>query len=133
MTFPQSLLVFAFLFSSAISILHRLGKPPLYITIGNCITRCMSQLEIISEELDTSTILYQISCLLGDIDLVVERLDDRYHHSDVSKIKDLADELLNFVDLLLDEPNDSSSLELLDLLPSQDHHREGEDDPPSSL
>jgi len=51
-------------------------------------------------------LLYTISCLLADIDLVVERLDVNFHHSDVGKVSDMVDDLVAARDLLLDVDQD---------------------------
>jgi len=51
-------------------------------------------------------LLYTISCLLADIDLVVERLDDNYSPSDLSKLVDMVDDLVEAKDLLLDVVQD---------------------------
>lgn len=63
----------------------------------------------------TSDLLYTISCLLADIDLVVERLDDNFHHTDLSKLVDMVDDLVVAKDLLLDaDPDSPPDLDFLD-------------------
>jgi len=54
------------------------------------------------------TLLSTISCLLADIDEIVDQLENRFHHSDVSKMVDMVDELIDAVDLVV---------ESLDVLP----------------
>lgn len=57
--------------------------------------------------------LYSISCLLADIDDVAEQLESRFHFADVSKLKDMLDELTALVDRLA-VPSDDDTPDLLD-------------------
>jgi len=87
----------------------------------------MNCLDTIAEDFSTSAIIYNISCLLSDIDLVIERLDAHFLPSDVSKVKDLVDDLLSLVDLLNEEFEDS-----VDEVPPLEefvHHHQPDDHP----
>lgn len=61
-------------------------------------------------------LLYTISCLLADIDIVVERLDTAYVSRDVGVLSDMVDDLVDARDLLLDVvPDGHEALGFLDL------------------
>lgn len=73
-----------------------------------------SQSSSSSSHATKADILYSISCLLADIDLVVERLDDHFQVSDVTKLVDMVDELVELKEDLLDVVPDGQ-LNLVDL------------------
>lgn len=75
----------------------------------------MSSQSSSSSSLETKAdLLYSISCLLADIDLVVERLDVHFQASDVVKLVDMVDELVDLRDSLLDVVPDGQ-LNLVDI------------------
>ncbi len=60
-------------------------------------------------------IIYKISCLLGDMDLVLERVEDEFRARDVARIVSMADDLGDLAELLqncqeVDQCDDSLSL-----------------------
>lgn len=55
-----------------------------------------------------ASVLYSLACLLGDLDLVLERLEDGWAAGDYSKLVDMVDDLVELVQALEGEQPDSS-------------------------